>query len=139
MLVAANDADMLNAIYKEINEKMGMDAAMSIHQMFKGQQICFPVRFLNPAKVQELILKEYDGTNKLHPVSRTILKKEKPGDICIVINTDAAKDLLVFQIFPIFIWTHFLQFPNVSFVVVIVHPIVNALNNFFNSRTIRNY
>ena len=31
--------------------------------MFKGQQISFPVRFFNPAKIQKLIIEEYNGTN----------------------------------------------------------------------------
>ena len=61
--VSANNSDLLNAVYKEISEKLGMDTAMNIYQMFKGQQISFPVRFFNPSKIQELILKEYDGNN----------------------------------------------------------------------------
>lgn len=56
-------SELLNAVYKEIGEKLGMDTAMSIYQMFKGQQINFPVRFFNPAKIQQLVLQEYDGTN----------------------------------------------------------------------------
>ena len=42
---------------------MGMDAAMEIYQMFKGQQISFPTRFFNPAKIHQIIVQEYDGTN----------------------------------------------------------------------------
>lgn len=36
---------------------------MEIYQMFKGQQINFPVRFCNPTRMQQIIVKEYDGTN----------------------------------------------------------------------------
>lgn len=61
--MAVNDPELLNAVYKEISEKLGMDTAMSIYQMFKGQQISFPVRFFNPAKIQQIIVQEYDGTN----------------------------------------------------------------------------
>lgn len=63
MRMAENNSQLLNTVYKEISEKMGMDAAMQIYQMFKGQQISFPSRFFSPTKVQEMILQEYDGTN----------------------------------------------------------------------------
>ena len=55
--------ELLNNVYREISEKMGMDAAMQIYQMFKGQQISFPMRFFNSAKIQQIIVQEYDGTN----------------------------------------------------------------------------
>lgn len=61
--MAENDPELLNAVYKEISEKLGMNTAMSIYQMFKGQQISFPARFFNPAMIQQAIVQEYDGTN----------------------------------------------------------------------------
>lgn len=61
--MAENDSELLNAVYKEVSEKLGMDTAMEIYQMFKGQQINFPVRFFNPTRIQQIIVKEYDGTN----------------------------------------------------------------------------
>ena len=61
--MAENDPELLNAVYREISEKLGMDTAMEVYQMFKGQQINFPVRFFNPAKIQKIILQEYNGTN----------------------------------------------------------------------------
>lgn len=61
--MAVSNIDLLNNIYREISNKLGVETAMEIYEMFKGQQISFPVRFLNPTKVQELILEEYDGTN----------------------------------------------------------------------------
>lgn len=63
MAMAEQDSELLNSVYREISEKMGLDAAMELYQMFKGQQICFPVRFFNPARIQQIIVKEYDGTN----------------------------------------------------------------------------
>ena len=63
MRMAENDSELLNAVYKEVSEKLGMDMAMEIYQMFKGQQINFPVRFFNPTRIQQIIVKEYDGTN----------------------------------------------------------------------------
>lgn len=61
--MAVNDPELLNTVYREIAEKLGMDTAMNIYQMFKGQQICFPVRFFNPARIQQIIVQEYDGMN----------------------------------------------------------------------------
>ena len=61
--MAENDPELLNTVYREISEKLGMDTAMEIYQMFKGQQINFPVRFFNPAKIQQIIVQEYNGTN----------------------------------------------------------------------------
>lgn len=63
MRVAEQDSELLNAVYKEVSEKLGMDTAMEIYQMFKGQQINFPIRFFNPTRIQQIIVKEYDGTN----------------------------------------------------------------------------
>lgn len=63
MRMVEKDSELLNAVYREISEKLGMDTAMAIYQMFKGQQINFPVRFFNPARIQQIIVKEYDGTN----------------------------------------------------------------------------
>ena len=61
--MAENDSELLNTVYREISEKLGMDIAMEIYQLFKGQQINFPVRFFNPTRIQQIIVKEYDGTN----------------------------------------------------------------------------
>lgn len=63
MEMAEQDSEFLNSVYREISEKMGIDAAMEIYQMFKGQQICFPVRFFNSSKIHRMIAEEYDGTN----------------------------------------------------------------------------
>ena len=61
--MAEKDSELLNTVYKEISEKLGMDTAMELYQMFKGQQINFPVRFFNPSRIQQIIIREYDGTN----------------------------------------------------------------------------
>ena len=58
-----DDSILLNSDYREISERLGMNAAMTIHQMFKGQQISFPIRFFDPTMVQQVIIREYDGTN----------------------------------------------------------------------------
>lgn len=63
MRMAEGNPELLNAVYREISEKLGMNTAMIIYQMFKGQQISFPTRFFNPAMIQQAIIQEYDGTN----------------------------------------------------------------------------
>ena len=63
MAMTEQNAEYLNSVYKEIGEKLGSDVALEIYQMFKGQQICFPVRFFNPARIHQIIIEEYDGTN----------------------------------------------------------------------------
>ena len=63
MRMAENDPELLNAVYKEVSEKLGMDTAMEIYRMFKGQQISFPMRFFNPERIQRIIVQEYNGTN----------------------------------------------------------------------------
>ncbi len=61
--MAENNAELLNTVYREIADNLGMDTAMDMYKLFKGQQICFPVRFFNPARIQQNIVAEYDGTN----------------------------------------------------------------------------
>ena len=63
MQMAENDPELLNTVYRDISEKLWMDTAMEVYQMFKGQQINFPVRFFNPVRLQQIIVQEYDGTN----------------------------------------------------------------------------
>lgn len=55
--------NLFHKVYKEISEELGIEAALTIHQMFKGMQVSFPVRFLDTQCVKEMIVKEYDGTN----------------------------------------------------------------------------
>ena len=61
--LAENSPELLNTVYREVSEKLGMDTALEIYRMFKGQQISFPVRFFNPEMIQKAIIEEYDGTN----------------------------------------------------------------------------
>ena len=58
-----NNKELLNSVYKEINEEFGIDVAMRMYQLYKGTQVNFPMRFLNPDMVKQRILNEFDGTN----------------------------------------------------------------------------
>lgn len=61
--MADSDSELLNTVYREISEKLGMNAAMTIYEMFKGQQISFPTRFFDSAMIHQAIIREYDGSN----------------------------------------------------------------------------
>lgn len=61
--MARRDPELLNMIYKEISEKMGMDAAIDIYQMFRGQQVTFPMRLFDADCIRKIIVQECDGTN----------------------------------------------------------------------------
>ena len=54
---------LFHKVYREISEQLGIETALTIHQMFKGTQVNFPVRFFDTQCVKEMIIKEYDGTN----------------------------------------------------------------------------
>ena len=57
------NTNLCHKVYRDISEKLGLEAALTIHQMFKGTQVSFPVRFFDAQCVKEMVLKEYDGTN----------------------------------------------------------------------------
>ena len=81
-----NYPEMLNSVYKEISEKLGMDTAIEIYRLFKGQQISFPMRFFNPTRIQKCVLDEYNGSNiktlatKYGYSEKTIRRIIKEGD-----------------------------------------------------------
>lgn len=57
------EIELLNNVYREISEATGIDTALELYRLFKGQQVTFPVRFLNPVCVKQRIIEEYDGNN----------------------------------------------------------------------------
>lgn len=61
--MAQNNPELLNSVYKEIGERLGMDTAMDIYQLFRGQQVSFPMRFFSAECIRKMILQEYDGSN----------------------------------------------------------------------------
>lgn len=58
-----NESELLNDVCREISEKLGLNAAIEVYRMFKGQQITFPVHLFNSKRIQKEIIKEYDGSN----------------------------------------------------------------------------
>lgn len=85
--MSENNPELLNAVYREISEKLGVDTAMEVYNMFKGQQINFPVRFFHPGKIRQIIIREYNGRNiralavKYHYSEKTVRRilKESMG------------------------------------------------------------
>lgn len=78
--------EKLNSVYMEISNQLGENVARGIYEMFKGQQISFPIRFYAKETVYIKIREEYDGANirllaKKYGYSektiRRILKEEK--------------------------------------------------------------
>lgn len=63
VLLDKKNVELLNSVYKDINDEFGIDVAMRMYQLYKGTQVNFPMRFLNPELVKQKILEEYDGTN----------------------------------------------------------------------------
>lgn len=61
--MSKNDMEMLSSVYKEIGEQCGFDVALKIYHLYRGQQICFPVRIFDKEVVHAKIIEEYDGTN----------------------------------------------------------------------------
>lgn len=58
-----NETDLFNDTYKEIGNALGLDAAITIYQMYKGQQITFPIHLFNAKRISKSVIKEFDGTN----------------------------------------------------------------------------
>ena len=63
VLPLEDNNELLNSVYKDINEEFGIDVAMRMYQLYKGTQVNFPMRFLNPDLVKQRILEEYNGKN----------------------------------------------------------------------------
>lgn len=57
------ESESYNDIYREIAELLGEDEAKKIYELFRGQQIFFPIRLYDPELIRERIASEYDGTN----------------------------------------------------------------------------
>ena len=61
--MSKNDTKLFNDVYEEISEELGIDIALKMHSIYKGQQISFPTHLYCPKKIKSVVVKEYDGTN----------------------------------------------------------------------------
>ncbi len=57
------DAALFNDIYKEIVNTLGVEAAIKIFNMYKGQQVTFPVHLYSTKRIKNSIVCEYNGYN----------------------------------------------------------------------------
>ena len=57
------ESELYNDVYREIAGVAGLEAAIAVFRMFKGQQITFPVHLYNARKIKESIISEFDGSN----------------------------------------------------------------------------
>lgn len=79
------DTDIYNAVYKEISELIGLEAMQKLYLRFKGQQVTFPVRLYCPQQIQQIVVREFDGSNitqlaqKYDYSERTIRRMLKDG------------------------------------------------------------
>ena len=58
-----NESELLNDVYRDISDNLGLDAAIEVYQLFKSQQITFPVHLFSRKRIQKMVSREYDGTN----------------------------------------------------------------------------
>lgn len=56
-------ADDLADVYMEIADKLGVDTAVAIHELFKGQQILFPQKLYRKEYIYAYIKQNYNGKN----------------------------------------------------------------------------
>ena len=61
--VEEKESNLFNEVYREICDVVGLEGAVAIYQLYKGQQITFPIHLFNAKRVQHSIIKEYDGSN----------------------------------------------------------------------------
>ena len=58
-----NELSLFNDVYREIGCELGLDVALKVYQLFKGQQISFPVHLFDSKRIHHAILEEFDGEN----------------------------------------------------------------------------
>ena len=56
-------AEDLADVYMEIAERIGVDTALAIHDMFRGQQIQFPQKLYRKEYIYTYIKENYNGRN----------------------------------------------------------------------------
>lgn len=57
------ESEYLNGVYNEIANALGIEAAMTLYSIYRGQQITFPVNFFTTEFIARRIVAEYDGKN----------------------------------------------------------------------------
>ncbi|WP_341779199.1 Mor transcription activator family protein [Levilactobacillus sp. HBUAS70063] len=55
--------DLLQDSYAQLYEVVGEELMVKIYNLYRGQQVSFPMRLYNRDKVAQQIVAEYDGHN----------------------------------------------------------------------------
>lgn len=61
--MAQEDHSLLQSVYREIADRLGVQTAVEMYSLFHGQQISFPMRLYDPEDIRSRVIREYDGTN----------------------------------------------------------------------------
>ena len=57
------DAENFAGIYKEIAKEIGVDVAVEVHRLFRGQQIIFPQGLYDQGYIESYVKEHYNGHN----------------------------------------------------------------------------
>lgn len=63
------ELNKLAGVYREIARRFGYDVAVKMHNHFHGQQVSFPMRFLDSEYVASLIVEEYENGANIRELS----------------------------------------------------------------------
>lgn len=63
VMLVKKEPELLNDVYREIGESLGIETAVAFYGYFRGQQISYPMRLLSPEGVRRCIIREYNGSN----------------------------------------------------------------------------
>ena len=55
--------ELYNEIYREIASALGIETAIEIFRLYKGQQITFPTHLYCTKKIRKAVILEFDGRN----------------------------------------------------------------------------
>jgi len=61
--LARQEPEQLHTVYREIAERVNVATAVALYEMFRGQQISFPMHLYDPERVKRQICREFDGKN----------------------------------------------------------------------------
>ncbi len=64
------DKSDLAPVYQEFAEILGVDAAITIHERFQGEQIVFPKKLYNQESLVQKIQKDYAAGKNVRELSR---------------------------------------------------------------------
>ena len=53
----------LSDVYMEIADRIGVDVAVAIHDMFRGQQVQFPQKLYRKEYIYAYVKEQYNGRN----------------------------------------------------------------------------